>query len=72
MAQLLATQPPGRRTALPVIRSCAVTASICSILDRRSQASVFRPEASKATPGGVLVNHFVRAGKVRTGSIEQS
>ena len=40
------------------------------LFDDRSQASAFRLEQSRATPSGVLVNRYVRAGEVRTGSFE--
>ena len=40
------------------------------LFDDHSQASAFRLEASSATSRGVLVNHYVREGEVRTGSFE--
>ncbi len=40
------------------------------LFNDRAPASAFRLEASKATPRGVLVNRYVRAGEVRTGSFE--
>jgi len=40
------------------------------LFDDRAQVSAFRLEQSKATPKGVLVNRYVRAGEVRTGSFE--
>ncbi len=40
------------------------------LFDDRSQASAFRLEASKATPGGVVVNRYTRDGAVTTGSFE--
>jgi dihydrofolate reductase len=40
------------------------------LFDAHSQASAFRLEASKATPSGVVVNRYVRAGEVRTGSFD--
>lgn len=40
------------------------------LLDDHSQAAAFRLEQSKATSKGVLVNRYVRAGEVRTGSFE--
>ncbi|MEW9623538.1 dihydrofolate reductase family protein [Rhodanobacter geophilus] len=40
------------------------------LFDDRTQAAAFRLEASKATSTGVLVNRYVRAGEVRTGSFE--
>ena len=40
------------------------------LFDERTQASAFRLESSKATSTGVLVNRYVRAGEVQTGSFE--
>src|SRR6185437_5361823 len=40
------------------------------LFDDHSQAAAFRLEQSKATSKGVLVNRYVRAGEVRTGSFE--
>jgi dihydrofolate reductase len=40
------------------------------LFDEHAQASAFRLEASKATRTGVLVNRYVRAGEVQTGSFE--
>lgn len=40
------------------------------LFDDHARASAFRLEASKATSTGVLVNRYVRAGEVRTGSFE--
>ena len=40
------------------------------LFDDRAQASAFRLERTKATSSGVLVNRYVRAGDVRTGSFE--
>ena len=40
------------------------------LFDERAQAAAFRLEASKATSTGVLVNRYVRAGEVQTGSFE--
>jgi dihydrofolate reductase len=40
------------------------------LFDDRTQASAFRLETSKTSPKGVLVNRYVRAGEVRTGSFE--
>ncbi|HEY0502910.1 MAG TPA: dihydrofolate reductase family protein [Lysobacter sp.] len=40
------------------------------LFEEHAQASAFRLEASKATSTGVLVNRYVRAGEVRTGSFE--
>jgi len=38
------------------------------LFDDHTQASAFRLEASKTSPSGVLINRYVRDGKVRTGS----
>lgn len=40
------------------------------LFDDRLQASAFRLAHSKTTPRGVLVNRYIRAGEVRTGSFE--
>ena len=40
------------------------------LFDDRTQASAFRLKTSKTSPKGVLVNRYVRAGEVRTGSFE--
>ncbi len=42
------------------------------LFDDRAQASAFRLETSKSSSNGVLVNRYVREGKVRTGSFEHS
>lgn len=40
------------------------------LFDDGAQATAFRLEASKASPTGVLVNRYVREGRVRTASFE--
>ncbi|MGH8112319.1 MAG: dihydrofolate reductase family protein [Rhodanobacteraceae bacterium] len=40
------------------------------LFDDRSQASAFRLEQSKATSTGVLINRYVRAGELQTGSFD--
>jgi dihydrofolate reductase len=40
------------------------------LFDDRTQAAAFRLEASNASSSGVLINRYVRAGEVRTGSFD--
>jgi len=42
------------------------------LFDERAQASAFRLETSKTLPTGVLINRYVRAGEVRSGSFESA
>ena len=65
--QLLATDLVDELLLLvyPIVLGCGKR-----LFDNGSKASTFRLEASRATPGGVVVSRYVRAGEVRTGSFE--